>query len=65
MISDIVGLNPKLQTTAMPFVRSSSTSGENTFLKNNTKYNILLNTKYNFLIQNITLFRNTKCNTLS
>ena len=37
MISDIVGLNPKLQTTAMPFVRSSSTSGENTFLKNNTK----------------------------
>ena len=38
MISDMVGLNPKLQTTAMHFGRSSSTSGENTFLKNNAKY---------------------------
>ena len=38
MISDMVGLNPKLQTTAMHFARSSLTSGENTFLKNNAKY---------------------------
>ena len=38
MISDTVGLNPKLQTTGMHFARSSLTFGENTFLKNNAKY---------------------------
>ena len=32
-IFDIVGLNPRLQTKAMHFARSSSTSGAKTFLK--------------------------------